>query len=373
MDMSYDEVRFMRLEQGAKDKFWKAEVNGSTLTITTGDSGTAGKSETKSFPTPGEASEALTDALLDKANRKYYEISAQEFAALLEPGDASRGAQSSQPADAAPAPPQKTVGGSSTSLISPVKKGPLPASTGAHGAPKREGPYAAAFTGPVVHQPKFNALAKAKKKAHDDDDPPRATSGGRPILAEGQPWPSCGYCGEQLGLFLQFDIEPRFELALPPGSHFVMFHCATCNAVPPNPPNLKLPQEWLDPGYQSSYRIILNRPDAREVAHQADPLIVEQRLTFSGSAERIAQGLDGPIGQRTLKIGGVPHWVQPPAYPECACGAPMGFVMQVPTRIAPGWTTTKGTPVPFAGGLDAFVFACTAESNPYATVMIVQR
>ena len=118
----------MRLEQGPKDKFWKAEVSGSTLTITSGDAGTAGKSETKSFPTPYDASEALTDALLDNARRRYHGISPEEFAELLGPREPLDVAQRSQPHEAVPS--QKAVAGSSTSLISPVKTGPSPASAG---------------------------------------------------------------------------------------------------------------------------------------------------------------------------------------------------------------------------------------------------
>ena len=51
----------------------------------------------------------------------------------------------------------------------------------------------------------------------------------------------------------------------------------------------------------------------------------------------------------------------------------MGFVLQVPSIESPGWATWAGRTAPFEDGLDAFVFACSVQSHPYAGLMIVQR
>ncbi|HEY7375271.1 MAG TPA: hypothetical protein VIF57_24135, partial [Polyangia bacterium] len=117
----------------------------------------------------------------------------------------------------------------------------------------------------------------------------------------------------------------------------------------------------------------LNPPGVGEAVHAADPTVKEQQLTFRTAKEKVRQGLDGLVGQPKVKVGGIPDWVQPPFYPECACGAPMGFIMQVPTDESPGWMSSHGSPLPFAGGLSAYLFACTAQSSPYAAVMIAQR
>jgi hypothetical protein len=174
-------------------------------------------------------------------------------------------------------------------------------------------------------------------------------------------------------LYLQFDVEERFMLAFLPGSHFLLFHCTRCSVVPDMPLDLILPDSWLQDGHQSSYRIILNQPTVPEVAHPADPRMLEQHVTFTSSKERITEGLDGPVGKEKLKIGGLPHWVQPPIYPTCSCGAPMAFVLQVPAKEARRWKTRDNSAAPFAAGLDAFLFACSAQSHPYATIMMVQR
>jgi hypothetical protein len=139
------------------------------------------------------------------------------------------------------------------------------------------------------------------------------------------------------------------------------------------PPDLTLPQSWLEAEAPSSYRIIVNPPTAREVAHPPDPIMREQHVTFSSAKETLGKGLNGSVGKRKFKIGGIPHWIQPPTYPKCACGAPMGFVMQVPTTELPGWATVDNPTPPFAGGLDSFIFACVAQSHPYAAMMVVQR
>ena len=192
-------------------------------------------------------------------------------------------------------------------------------------------------------------------------------------MAAGQDWPICTYCDKPLGLYLQFDIEERHQLAFVSGSHLLVFHCPHTDHVPPTFPGRRIPKAWLDPDFRSSYRIILNPPGVREVVYEPDSMVREQRLGFVGGKEKISEGLDGLVGQGDVKVGGVPCWEQPPFHPQCACGAPMGFIMQVPTDESPGWKSTRGSRLPFAGGLNAYVFACSVQSSPYATVLVAQR
>ena len=172
-------------------------------------------------------------------------------------------------------------------------------------------------------------------------------------------------------LYLQFDIEDRFDLAFPAGSHVLVFHCPTCEAVPLG--FWRQGDEWLKPDYRALYRIIVNPPGAREFLHEIDPRIVEQRVTFAKRKERVTKNLDGPVGVEEVKIGGLPHWVQPPDYPRCACGAAMGFLLQVPAMKNADWKQEQSDAMPWGGGLDTFVFACTRPCSPYAAVMVSQR
>ena len=167
--------------------------------------------------------------------------------------------------------------------------------------------------------------------------------------------------------------EDRFQLAFAAGTHVLLFHCARQQHIPEMPSGKVMPKSWLKPEFRAPYRIILNSPGAREVVHEADALVLEQRPVFKQAKERLEEGLDGPIGSAGTKIGGVPRWAQPPFYPRCPCGAPMGFIMQVPAVGLPGWKTKRRSSLSFAGGLNGFVFACTAQSNPYAAMLVVQR
>ena len=191
-------------------------------------------------------------------------------------------------------------------------------------------------------------------------------------MAAGQPWPLCNYCDTPLSLCLQFDVEEAHQLAFALGSHLLLFHCRE-DHIPPTFDGPQIPAAWLEPEFRSSCRIILNPPGGHEAIYEPDPTVEEQHLGFSAAKEKLGRGLDGPVGVGKVKLGGVPHWVQPPLHPRCACGAPMGFVMQIPTDESPGWRSQEGSPMPFGGGLSGYIFACTAQSSPYATALIVQR
>jgi hypothetical protein len=227
--------------------------------------------------------------------------------------------------------------------------------------------FARALTGDVIHFPKLGPPKKAGK------DAPRATSGGRPILAEGQAWPVCDNCGERLCLYLQFDVEPAFKLAFAPGSHLLIFHCKSCGRSLDFPENGRVPPEWVSARFKSFYRIMMNPPGVKEAVQRADPIMVEQHVSFAKDKEKAKTIPGGQAGVNEVKIGGLPRWTEHPQYPTCACGKPMGFVMQVPWDKAVGWKRRDRPGANFAGASTSFVFFCSVQSSPHAGLIISIR
>jgi len=79
MARSYDGIQIRRLKKGDIHKFWKAELRGATLTITSGDLGTPGETEVKSYPSPYDAASFVQDQLIDMANRGYVSLTPKEL------------------------------------------------------------------------------------------------------------------------------------------------------------------------------------------------------------------------------------------------------------------------------------------------------
>jgi len=366
-------VRIYRLRKGREDRFWKGELRGSVLTISEGDMASPEAAQVRVYDSP-KAYQQMQDEMIDRGNRGYKGLLPDQFEAALKQASAAGPAARPTPRVAPSgrgATRTKSAGNSrQTEPSSTVDPASTPAKR-LSAAPvrivRRSGPYARTFTGPAIHRLKFAPVPQKTGKTA-----PRATSGGRPILAEGQPWPLCAYCEQRLGLYLQFDVEDRFELAFPADSHILIFHCPDCLAVPVSPRGDTLPAEWLAPDFRSLYRIIVNPPDATEVVHKRDPRIKEQKLTFVAGTEEVTNDPDGPVGVDDVKVGGLPHWVQPPDYRRCVCGKPLGFIMQVPTSKPIGWMRKRPDDLAFAGGMNAFLFACTVTSSPYATLLIAQ-
>jgi predicted DNA-binding WGR domain protein len=227
-------------------------------------------------------------------------------------------------------------------------------------------PYAAAGTTAVFHRIKLGGTKGAQTKG-------RASSGGSPILAKGQSWPMCGTCKKQLSLYLQFDVEKRFGLAFKPGSHFLFFNCTTCDGLPPVARSNKLPDSFLNANGAQSCRVILNPPGVSEVVHPADPTMRAQSpIGFESHPETLTDSLDCPVGEEGVKIGGAPSWTQPPRYKQCACGAPLGLVLQIPEGGGAGWKRKNGESLaPFYGN-GYFIFACSAQCSPFAALIVVE-
>jgi hypothetical protein len=349
-------------------KFWRGRRDDATVTISAGDIGGKVETTTAKYPDDDRAWHALNDARWKFWNACVYESAPKELTAIERYVKAMNRRLARLPADApADLPPPETP----TPTIIPRRRGARAAAK-----VKRTGPFADAFTSPRVHDVKL-----ARAKASKPGAPPRATSGGRPIMAEGQAWPTCGGCGERLALYLQFDIAPEMQLGFIPGSHLLVFNCPGCEGLAKVLAAKRLPKEWLSPDHPQTYRVILNRPAAREAVFPADETVLEQRVTLRRGTEKVTPLYrDGspdapPRGRDGFKIGGIPRRLQDWTPPRCHCGAPLGFVFQVPLTVDPGWRS-KGSkekrPLGFFGG-DVFIHACTKQCSPYATIVVPDR
>jgi predicted DNA-binding WGR domain protein len=338
--------------EGTSSKFWEITLSGKSFTTTYGRIGSSGQSTKKSFGSAGEAAKEY-EKLVGEKTRKGYRLAGGG-------GDAAPSKPARPPAQGKPADPHAQA-------------------------------YAEAFTSPVVHFMKLSPAKPSKPEAA-----PRATSGGRPIMAEGQQWPTCSGCGENLSLFLQFDIEPDMGLGFIPGSHLLVFNCARCNGMAMIVPRKKLPKEWLSPDNPQTYRVILNRPAEREAIFPVDPTVLEQQVTLTRGDEKVRELMEDededeeerqareeaqarypkepPRGREGFKIGGIPARIQPWMPPSCHCGAPLGFIFQVPlTGDYPSWKTSQKRELGEFLCLDTFIHACTKQCSPYATIVIPDR
>ena len=135
-------------------------------------------------------------------------------------------------------------------------------------------------------------------------------------------------------------------------------------------PDWRLPGEWLSPDNPQTYRVILNRPAAREAIFPADPAVLEQKVELTRGLEKISAG---PSGRKGFKIGGIPARIQRWLPPRCHCGAPLGFVFQVPLLSSLSWKTKQNDILGETFGLDVFIHACTKQCSPYATIVIPDR
>lgn len=78
MANNYVELRWRKVP-GGPDRFWKAVMKGNVLTLTEGEMGTRGESETRTFPGVYEARDALQDEGLRKADEGYNAIPPKEM------------------------------------------------------------------------------------------------------------------------------------------------------------------------------------------------------------------------------------------------------------------------------------------------------
>jgi predicted DNA-binding WGR domain protein len=349
-------------------RFWRAKRDIETVVTTSGDIAGRTQSKTKTYRDIGMARWKAHLADNEIAKDDYYQGSVKELTALhryltrlnarLAKAPVVRAAD--LPTGAPP--PAATV---------VPRRAPAPG----RGTVKRAGPYADAFTSPVVH---FVRMSPTKPSPLETAA--RGTSGGRPIMAEGQAWPTCSQCREPLSLYLQLDVEPAMQLGFMPGSHLLVFNCAACDGMALTVPNKNLPKSWLSADNPQTYRVILNRPATREAVYPPDATMLEQKVRLTRGAEKLSRLIEDddrsddepPRGRDGFKIGGIPHRIQPWMPPRCNCGATLGFVVQVTSTVDPGWRSKQKKAVGFLGQ-DVFIHACTKQCSPYATIVIPDR
>ncbi|HXU00569.1 MAG TPA: hypothetical protein VN903_06230 [Polyangia bacterium] len=173
-----------RLQKGRTiDRFWRAEFRDKVLTISEGDMWSPDTAERR-VHRGSKAAVVMIDGQIDCGNRGYHQISAAEFKAAVRSWKGKK-----PPAKPAPLAPDEE------------KAAPIPLPS-AHRRPpkkrrlpKRSGPFTRSRTGAAIHVLVFSPARKTSLSK-----PPRVTSGGRPIMAEGQRWPVCPYCERRLGL-----------------------------------------------------------------------------------------------------------------------------------------------------------------------------
>lgn len=209
--------------------------------------------------------------------------------------------------------------------------------------------------------------------------PARDSAGGWPFLAEGQAWPEC-FCGERMALFFQLDLPQGMGPFS--GDHLVVFHCRAHNdaVFPPLAEGGRLSAEYWDAPqgpYPGPFARVLLQREAVLPAPDPDPLIRAIPLKLEPFA-------DGPdvygLGAQGFKIGGVPSWAQDPEYYQCACGADMVFLCQVPEDwefdVYPGSPKQPngiGTTYHLFLGNEVYLLACPTHCDPAAVWPVNQN
>ncbi|MBW1603165.1 hypothetical protein JJV70_13835 [Streptomyces sp. JJ66] len=205
------------------------------------------------------------------------------------------------------------------------------------------------------------------------DRPARNSIGGWPFLDEGQQWPEC-FCGERMALFFQLDLPD----VLGPfgGDHLLVFHCLTHDDA--SKPRLTdggrlVPGYWdapQPPGPRPFWRVLLQRDATRPTA-EPEPVVRALPLTL----RPITDALVRPgRGAQMFKVGGTPSWAQFPESYQCACGAEMVYVCQVPENME--FASLPGGPEQRHGmgadeyslflGNEVYLLACPAHCDPAA-------
>ena len=202
------------------------------------------------------------------------------------------------------------------------------------------------------------------------------TIGGRPILAAGLDWPVCP-CGLRMIFFFQLvvpDDVPTFG-----GDHLLVFQCPEDNDACVPPASTRLPDRYWDelppPDGKPFWRILIH--SGGDPHPDADPYLRPRHLALRRTAETINHGR----GKRAFKVGGTPSWAQDPERYQCACGADLKFLCQVPEDFGfdtlpgqeeqPGWYRSDSYAL-FLGN-EVYILACPAHCHPAAAWPVNQN
>jgi hypothetical protein len=215
---------------------------------------------------------------------------------------------------------------------------------------------------------------KALRKNIIDGQDYRASISGNAIIPEDMNIPKCRLCGKELMLFLQFDVEEKFSLIFASGSHFVLFMCPNCNEIPTfeRYEDGLLPEDFWDKT-EGHFFASLHRPGKNEIVIKQLPYLQHFRLDFVPIDSQ-------PYPCDTIRIGGLPYWLQFPEQYTCPCGAPMKFLCQIPENFGfPKCLEAPEQPDSFSEdeyclflGNEIYVFACAKQCNDRAVWITVQ-
>jgi hypothetical protein len=156
--------------------------------------------------------------------------------------------------------------------------------------------------------------------------------------------------------------------------------CPNHNEIPELFSEELLPAEYWNAGL-GHYALLLEKPDVPFQIGGEEPHIVAAPIGFSSLPE-VAKGRGRKaVGQRMVKIGGVPSWAQAPEFHTCACGAEMKFLLQVRGNFAfRRKPDAPEQPNTFSAnayclflGNEIYVFACSAQCHPQAVWAVVQN
>src|SRR4051812_25937071 len=77
-------MRTFQFSDAKSHKFWSVDVAGTTLTVTYGKVGTAGQTQTKTFPTPEKAAAEADKLIREKTKKGYAETTPQSASSEAE-------------------------------------------------------------------------------------------------------------------------------------------------------------------------------------------------------------------------------------------------------------------------------------------------
>lgn len=213
----------------------------------------------------------------------------------------------------------------------------------------------------------------------------RSSIGGYPVLPTGETWPLCteDACGQRMSLFLQAEVEDRFNLLFATGSTLSVFQCLAhddpfedLDTKSPTKAKPCLPDRYWE---HANYALYFTAPGGQRSADM-EPHVTYSQLTFAAEPEPKPRSIEA-LNYKQIKIGGSPFWIQRPKLWHCSCGAEMAFLCSVPEDL--NYPRTAGSPrqpnVYSEGyhrlflGLSTYIFACKAHCNPRAVVAVRQN
>ena len=208
-------------------------------------------------------------------------------------------------------------------------------------------------------------------------DGARNTIGGTPILQEGRSIPACQKCGRDLTLFLQFDVDPAFNLPFKAGSHVLLFSCVGCDDGPDEgySGSDKTVQETYGNPVCGNYALYLNPPGGNETIHTHDNELQARQITFVEAQEaiRVREYVGKDSEDSACKVGGTPSWINYSVNLNCQCGAPIVFLCQIPDYYefptGPKATDGKNSLNLFLGNF-IYVLGCAKQCTPHSLLVV---